>query len=199
MMTSYKITKAITLTLGGGAGWLIAEFYPTFPLIFVAVVFIISDAWTAYDLDRRVRRRYPDKTLRREAGYFTSFAFGKVVRETIPKRLWLILMAYMAERWVFIHVDWYLPYVITGVICFEQGLSILENESSCREENESKFWRILQRVLVDKTERHFDVNLDELKPHSRVTDEQIARAREYLDELMKRQKKQNNDEYEDRS
>jgi len=25
------------------------------------------------------------------------------------------------------------------------------------------FWRLLQKIMIDKTERHFDVNLDELK------------------------------------
>ena len=175
----YRIIKTIAMAAGGGIGWLVAEFRPTFPLIIVAIVFIISDAWTAYDLDRRVHRRYPDKTRRREAGYFTSFAFGKVVRETIPKRLWLIILAYLAEHWVFVHVAIPLSYIVTGTICFEQLLSILENESSCRDETDSRFWRMLQKILVDKTERHFDVDLGELR-ESRVTDEQVARAREIL-------------------
>lgn len=56
-----------------------------------------------------------------------------------------------------------LSYIVTGVICFEQAWSILENESSCRAENESMFWKMLQKIMVDKTERHFDVNLDDLK------------------------------------
>jgi len=154
--------KVLFGIIGGGFGWLVGEFHPTFPLIIVAVIFIAYDAWTAYCLDRRVHERYPDKTSREKAK-FTSFAFGKVVRSTIPKRLWLIILAYLVEHWVFVHVTIPLSYIVTGVICFEQAWSILENESSCRDENESRFWKILQKVMIDKTSRHFDVNLDDLQ------------------------------------
>lgn len=153
-----NIWKVLFAAAGGATGWFVAEFSPAFPLVVVAVAFIVCDAWTAFDLDRRVKRRYPDRKLREEAK-FTSFAFGKVVRQTIPKRLVLILLAFMVERWVFVHVPVPLSYIVTGVICFEQAWSILENESSCRDERESRFWKTLQRIMVDKTERHFDVKL----------------------------------------
>lgn len=163
--------KVAFASVGGVVGWLVGAFRPTFPLIIVAVVFILYDAWTAYQLDRRVHASYPDKAKRHDAK-FTSFAFGKVVRQTIPKRLWLILLAYMVEHWVFIHLSIPLSYIVTGVICFEQAWSIMENESSCREESESRFWRVLQRIMIDKTERHFDVNLNDLKDKS---DESVNR------------------------
>lgn len=169
----YSITnacKGLFLITGGVFGWIIAEFKPTFPLIIVTIIFIIYDAWTAYQLDKRVHLRYPTKT-QREKAKFTSFAFGKVIKETIPKRLWVIFLAYLVEHWVFIHVSIPLSYIVTGAICFEQAWSILENESSCRSENESRFWKLLQKIMVDKTERHFDVNLDDLKNNGQVTDE----------------------------
>ena len=155
-----------------------AEFKPTFPLVIVAVIFIIYDAYTAYLLDKRVKAAYPDKALRRDAK-FTSFAFGKVIRTTIPKRLWVITLAYLVEHWVFIHISIPLSYVVTGAICFEQAWSIFENESSCRSESESRFWRLLQKVMVDKTERHFDIKLDMLKS-GHVTEAQLERMREML-------------------
>lgn len=158
----FKIWKAASMCMGGMVGWLIAEFKPTFPLIVVAVVFILYDAWTAFRLDRRVHEAYPEKTDRKKAK-FTSFAFGKVVKVTIPKRLWLIVLAYLTEHWVFVHVHIPLSYIVTGVICFEQAWSIFENESSCRSDEDSRFWKTLQKIMVDKTARHFDVNLDGLK------------------------------------
>lgn len=179
------------MALGGAFGYLIAEFRPTFPLIIVTTVFIIYDAFTAYRLDKRAHALYPEKA-KREQAKFTSFAFGKVVKQTIPKRLWLIVLAYMCEHWVFVHVQIPLSYIITGVICFEQAWSILENESSCRTENESRFWKVLQKIMVDKTARHFDVNLDELKSETGVTQEQIDLARERLDEI-ERNKSQKGD------
>lgn len=154
--------KAAFVAVGGWLGWLVGEFHPTFPLIIVAIIFIVYDAWTAYSLDKRVKKKYPDKTQRREAK-FTSFAFGKVITQTIPKRLALILLAFLVEHWVFLHVTIPLSYIVTGVICFEQAWSIMENESSCRNDADSRFWKWLQKIMVDKTARHFDVDLNDLK------------------------------------
>lgn len=189
--------KGFWSVIGGALGWLVGELEPTFPLIIVAVIFIVYDAWTAYQLDKRVHKMYPDKT-QREAAKFTSFAFGKVIRSTIPKRLWLIILAYIVEHWVFVHISIPLSYIVTGVICFEQAWSILENESSCRDENESRFWKMLQRIMVDKTERHFDVNLDELTTGKRVTDEQIEAARQLLAEFDNYKKQQSNENIKER-
>ena len=158
----FKIWKITAMVCGGLVGWMIGEFKPAFLLTVVVVVFILYVAWTAFKLDKRVRTAYPDKTQRKQAK-FTSFAFGKVVKQTIPKRLMLIILAFLAEHWVFIHVTIPLSYVVTGAICFEQFWSILENESSCRTESESRFWKLMQQIMVDKTERHLDVNLDKLK------------------------------------
>ena len=176
--------KAFWSVIGGALGWLVGELEPTFPLIIVAVIFIVYDAWTAYQLDKRVHKKYPDKT-KREAAKFTSFAFGKVIRSTIPKRLWLIILAYIVEHWVFLHVSIPLSYIVTGVICFEQAWSIFENESSCRSEADSRFWKMLQKIMIDKTARHFDVNLDDLQKE-RVSDEQIAEARARMIENEKK-------------
>lgn len=158
----FKIWKITAMVCGGLVGWMIGEFKPAFLLTVVVVVFILYVAWTAFKLDKRVRTAYPDKTQRKQAK-FTSFAFGKVVKQTIPKRLMLIILAFLEEHWVFIHVTIPLSYVVTGAICFEQFWSILENESSCRTESESRFWKLMQLIMVDKTERHLDVNLDKLK------------------------------------
>ena len=158
----FKIWKITAMVCGGLVGWMIGEFKPAFLLTVVVVVFILYVAWTAFKLDKRVRTAYPDKTQRKQAK-FTSFAFGKVVKQTIPKRLMLIILAFLAEHWVFIHVTIPLSYVVTGAICFEQFWSILENESSCRPESESRFWKLMQQIMVDKTERHLDVNLDKFK------------------------------------
>ena len=156
------ILKSVCLFLGGCIGWVVGEFESTFPLIVVMIAFVLYDAWTAYRLDKRVKLKYPDKTKHHEAK-FTSFAFGKVVRRTIPERLVLILLAFAAQRWVFVDLDLQLHYVATGVILFEQIWSALENNSSCRDDTEGRIWKVLQKVMVSKVERHFDVELDELK------------------------------------
>jgi hypothetical protein len=178
--------KYVFSVIGGGVGWVVAEVSPTFPLIFVVIAFILYDAWSAYQLDKRVKQRYPDRTKRHDAK-FTSFAFGKVIRKTIPERLVLIMLAWMAEKYVFVHLSIPLSYIITGVILFEQAWSALENNSSCRDEGDGRFWRILQRIMIDKTERHFDISLSELKDD--VTEEQIESMRQRVREWDKEQKK----------
>ena len=157
----FKIWKITAMVCGGLVGWMIGEFKPAFPLAVVVVVIILYVAWTAFKLDKRVRTAYPDKTQRKQAK-FTSFAFGKVVKQTIQKRLMLIILAFLEEHWVFIHVTIPLSYVVTGAICFEQFGSILQNESSCRPESESRFWKLMQQIMVDKTECYLDVNLNKL-------------------------------------
>ena len=153
--------KVIWFALGGALGWLVGVFEPSFPLIIVAVLFILYDAWTAYQLDKRVKVKYPDRTKRHEAKFY-SFKFARVVCKTIPERLILILLAFLAEKYVFLHVQIPLSYIATGVILFEQAWSSLENNSSCRDnEREAQFWRVLQKIMVDKTARHFDVELDD--------------------------------------
>lgn len=53
--------KAAFVAVGGWLGWLVGEFHPTFPLIIVAVIFIVYDV---YSLDKRVKKKYPDKAKR---------------------------------------------------------------------------------------------------------------------------------------
>lgn len=152
------IWKHVFAFFGGAVGWVVAEFDPTFPLIIVATIFIVYDAYTAYRLGKRVHEKYPEKASESK---FSSFAFGKLVRQTIPSRLVLIILAFLAEKWVFTFVDIPLSYIVTGIICFEQAWSIMENESSCRDEAESMFWKVLQKIMIDKTSRHFDVDIEE--------------------------------------
>lgn len=186
--------KIAFITLGGFIGWFVAEFHPMFPLVIVAVLLIMSDAWTAYSLDKRAKKKYPDRTVRRHAK-FTSFAFGKVIRQTIPKRLWLIFLAYVVEKYVFIHLEVPLSYVITGAICFEQAWSMLENESSCRDEYEGRFWKILQKIMIDKTERHFDIDLSDLEEKNEDKDED-KNTDEQVDETQDVEKKEEQKEEE---
>ena len=144
MSNVYYAWKVLCTLFGSVIGYLLAKLEPTFPLASVAVLFILYDAYTAYKLSKRVHKQYPEDS--KGDGKFTSFAFGKTVRVTIPTRL---------------------AMMITGAICFEQFVSILENESSCRSGKDGRFWKMLRRVLIDKTERHLGITLDELKEKER--------------------------------
>ena len=72
-----------------------------------------------------------------------------------------IVLAFVIEKYIMVmYHDLYLANWTAIVICGIQCWSILENESSC---NEKKWAKNLQKFLVDKTERHFDVDLSFLK------------------------------------
>ena len=170
MDNGLNYSKILFISIGGYVGWLVNEFKPTFPLMLVVIVFILYDTWTAYQLNKRAKEKYPDK-VKQEKVKFTSTSFAKVVMSTIPKRLILIILAYLVEHWIFIGVKVPLSYIVAGIICFEQAWSILENESSCRSEKDGMFLKLLQRIMIDKTERYFDVNLDDLKNKKEQKDE----------------------------
>ena len=148
--------------IGGLIGWFIGTFQPAFQLIYVVIAFIVYDSWTAYELEKRVKRRYPDKK-KRPAAYVSYKAWGMV--PTMIESFSIIILMYAAQRWVFVDVYVPLSYIATGVICAVQLLSIAENKSSCRTPQDKgwNYWKIMAKVLVDKTERHFDVNLSDLK------------------------------------
>lgn len=148
--------------LGGIVGWIVGEFSPAFPLIMVVIAFIAYDSWTAYELDKRVHLRYPDKR-KRPAKYMSYKAWGMI--PTMIESFVLILLMYAAQRWVFVDIYVPLSYIATGAICGIQLLSIAENKASCREPGDKHYnlWKVMAKVLIDKTERHFDTDLSELK------------------------------------
>jgi hypothetical protein len=152
-----KIIEWILLTLGGVVGWVVGKFSPAFPLIIIATLFVLYDAWSAYELDKRVHIMYPRK--KREKAKFMSYKFRNVI-PTLTERFVIIILAYCVERWVFVHIDVPVSYIAAGVVCAEQLLSIAENKASCRlpGDKHARVWKLLAKVLIDKTARHFDVD-----------------------------------------
>ena len=159
-----SILRYILTACSGLMGWFIGTFEPTFPLIVVAYAFILWDVQSAYALGQRVQKVYPDKVARDKAK-FASFRFGKVV-DTIIKATAAILLMFAARKWVCSGlIDIPLDYIAAAVVLAWQGLSVLENNASCPLEGDkdSRFWKALRNVLIDKTERHFDINLNDIK------------------------------------
>lgn len=152
-----RLIEWLSLTAGGIGGWVVGRFEPAFPLIIIATMFVLYDAWSAYELDKRVHQMYPKK--KREAAKFMSYKFRQVI-PTLIERFVIIILAYCVERWVFVHIDVPLSYIAAGVVCAEQMLSIAENKASCRlpGDKHARVWKMLAKVLIDKTARHFDVD-----------------------------------------
>jgi hypothetical protein len=118
---------------------------------------IFADCYTAWSLSRRARKVHPDK-VSEDGKKFKSKHFGVVI-STIIKAYFLIVMAYFIQIYITDSIPIELTKVAAGAICFWQLWSILENESSC---NDAKWAKVLQKILVDKTSRHFDIDLSDL-------------------------------------
>lgn len=133
----------------------IAVLEPTIPFVLICTLAVLCDCYTAWALSRRVKKRFPGSN----DGKFKSHYAGRVFA-TLIKVYALIVLAHLIDLYIFPDLSLRLPNVVAGAVCFWQVWSMLENESSC---NDAKWARIAQRVMVDKTERHFDIDLHELK------------------------------------
>lgn len=144
-------------------GAIVAILEPQVPFLFVCTLAVLLDAYTAWSLSRRVKKKYPGAN----DGKFKSCYFGRVVVTLIKIYALIVLVAFI-EAYIFESMPVKLVNIVSGAVCFWQIWSMLENESSC---NDAKWAKIAQRILVDKTERHFDVDLHELKEEKESTDD----------------------------
>lgn len=138
-----------------GAALAILE--PTLQYIGICTLLILADCYTAWQLGKRVKKAHPER-VRRDGHKFASSHFGKVL-VTLLKSYFLIVVAYFIQTNITNDLPIDLTKIAAGAICFWQLWSILENESSC---NGAKWAKTLQKILVDKTERHFDIDLSSL-------------------------------------
>ncbi len=135
-------------------GGVVALLHPTIPFILLCTLMVFGDVYTAWSLSRRVKRKFPNAT----DGKFKSIYFGRVFM-TLIKIYALIILSFLIETYIFEGMQIKLTNISAGAVCFWQLWSMLENESSCSNERWAK---VLQKVLVDKTARHFDVDLSSL-------------------------------------
>ena len=156
-MTSniHSILSLVGKHIMGVMGACVAMIRPTFPFILVCTLAVLADCYTAWSLSRRVKKRFPGAN----DGKFKSNYAGRVFI-TLIKVYSLTILVHLIDAMVCPEIALHLPQVVAGAVCFWQLWSMLENESSC---NDAKWAKIAQRIMVDKTERHFDIDLHELK------------------------------------
>jgi hypothetical protein len=152
----------------GLVGAMLATISPTIPFVLICTIAILCDCYTAWALSRRVKKKHPNAN----DGKFKSSYAGRVFI-TLIKTYALIVLVFLIENFIFEGLPVKLSNIVAGAVCFWQLWSMLENESSC---NDAKWAKIAQRILVDKTERHFDIDLSELKeqPKKHSDDENIT-------------------------
>ena len=122
-------------------------------LVVVCTLAVIIDCISAIKLAIRVKK------TGKGTGKPTS-AKGKKILSTLLSIYTLIMLSYLIDMYVVTMFEIYLENIVAGIFCFWNLWSILENESSA---NNARWAKVLQRILVDKAERHFDIDLKEFK------------------------------------
>lgn len=145
-------------------GMFVAIIEPTIPFMVICTLAVFMDCYTAWTLSRRVKKKFPGAN----DGKFKSRYAGNVFL-TLIKVYCIVILTHLVDVYVFPEFSFRLPNIVAGAVCFWQIWSMLENESSC---NTARWAKIAQRIMVDKTERHFDLDLHELKdtPENPETD-----------------------------
>lgn len=148
------LSKYFAVFVGG----LTAIFMPIVPLILVAFLFILTDVFMAWRLNQRVikQKRAEGVKICKDHGKFFSKKSMKMFG-TMIEVFAVILLAHLLDVTILGHLnELHLANYVTGVICAVQGWSILENASSS---NGASWAKLLQKIMVDKTKRHFNVDL----------------------------------------
>lgn len=155
------VIKAIAGSFGAILGVLLSIWIDIGVLIIISLIMILLDCYTAYKLSKRVKRKYgKDKA----SGKFKSVSFGKVLKNLTNSSI-AILVTYLLYKYLMIPTghEWVMLHIYScGVVVGWQGLSMLENISSC---NGAKWAIKLQDILIDKTKRHLDIDLTDFIKH----------------------------------
>ena len=145
-----KLLQYATSIFGG----LLLAFETSLDYFVPCLLAIGLDVFTAYMLARRVHIKHPDKSdgkFKSEYKYRVMITLGVVF-------VLLILAAYVDMK-VRMATDQLAVRAAMGVFLFYEGWSCLENWSS---ENKQPIARALQRIMVNKAERHLNVPLKDI-------------------------------------
>ena len=148
-MHGSAIYDHIVRTFFAVVGGIVAYVEPLEEVMYVVCASIVVDVVTAYLLNRRVASKYK------------GVSHGKIQSQRLKSLGWtvvgistIILLLQGIDKYCFVYADLKLPYLAASAFCMIQVVSILENMSSC---NDAKWAKLLQKILVDKTARHFDM------------------------------------------
>jgi len=122
---------------------------PTINVVFLCLVFIIMDIYSAWDLGKRVKKKY--NIDKEDFGKFSSEKAGYAF-DTLLKLIVLILGANIIDI-LLLPKSVNLASYVAVAFCAWEMWSILENFSS---ENDKGWAKLLQKVMVNKAKRLLD-------------------------------------------
>lgn len=139
-----------------------AFFTPIIPFLFGVLFFNIVDIYSAISLSRRVQDDMIDDNIN-ISNKKVKFNIKKALKSLDKFFLMIltIMLAHFLDVVILSHLNTlYLASYTTGVIAVVFGKGILSNASSS---NGEKWAMLLQKILDDKTEKYYNINLEELK------------------------------------
>ena len=144
-----KMLQYITSIAGG----LLIAFESSIPYFVPCIIATALDIWSAYCLGKRVHKKDPQLS----DGKFKS-AYKYRVMYTMIIALVVIILANYVDVNVLKETDVAVRAAV-GFFLVYQSWSVLENWSS---ENNKPWALVLQRIMVNKAERHFNVPLSDI-------------------------------------
>lgn len=153
----------ITRIVAGLIGILWCYIEPSLNYISVCFLALVLDCYTAWRCNRRIYSRYREAIKRNPKckmdGKLRSKKMAKMVQD-FSVLIMAIFLAVIIDNDLLAHMgELHLANYLAVIYCSVQFVSILENESTC---NGAAWAKVVQKIVADKTERHFNIKLKEL-------------------------------------
>lgn len=135
------------------SGVVIGVIEPTLPYMIICFFALVLDMVSAWRLSVRVKEAH-----KAGDGKLKSLHIKKVFSDFMVICALIVLCYYIDKEIIVVIDNMYLANIVAAGFALNQVLSILENESSC---NGATWARGMQKILVDKTNRHLGINLEQ--------------------------------------
>ena len=161
----------ITRFIAAAIGLLWCYIEPSLNYICVCFFALLLDCYTAWRLNRRIYSRYREAIKRNPKYNLDGKLKSKKMTKMVQDFSVLILAIFLATAIDTVVLDYmnplHLANYLAALYCGVQFVSILENESTC---NGAGWARVMQKIVADKTDRHFNIKLKELMQDDEETD-----------------------------
>ena len=149
-----SLIKPMFISVGGLLASVAVFFQPLYIYIAICIFAKIVDIAFAVRLSKRIKR-----VSKNSSGKFKSKEINKFFLAMFCF-ISLLLLCFLLDSFVVMYGMYPVTRFACGVFVFQQIWSCLESESSA---NDSKWARTMQKIMIDKSERHFDIDLSEYK------------------------------------
>lgn len=151
-----ELANAFKVIFTAVGGVVLSLSMPILPYAGVCTLMVVADTATAWRLGRRAARASGIS----RAAKLQSAGLGAMF-STLLRIYALLLLGHAVQQVVLMpEITFPLVRALAAGVCLWQALSMLENEASC---SGARWAHIARRWLIDKTERHIGMPLDELR------------------------------------